>query len=95
MPTLVESRNSASSCSLELQVNKVVASFLIDIGAAVSLISHELWEKLEQKNTGLKLRQTSPVSLLECCWESAVLRWPLLGRDFHQQNRCAVEMGPT
>ena len=59
VPTLVESSNSASSCSLKVQVNNVVASCLIDTGAAVSLISHELWVKMEQENTGLKLRQTS------------------------------------
>ena len=79
--TLVEFRISASSCSLEVQVNNVVNSCLIDTGAAISLISRGLWEKLEQANTGLKLRQTSrelvgvqgsPVKLLgECCLEVA------------------------
>ena len=48
LPTLVESSNSTSSCYLKVQVNNVVASCLIDTGAAVSLIlmnSGRRWSK--------------------------------------------------
>jgi len=51
VPTLVDTGTTASNFSLRVRVNDVSASCLVDTGAAVSLMSTELWEKLEKNGT--------------------------------------------
>ena len=59
-------------------MNSVDTSCLIDTGAAVSLISHGLWRKLQSKDTQLTLGKTghelegAPLNLPgKCCIEAA------------------------
>ena len=72
VPTLV-SATSLSNFSLTMQVNSVQANCLVDTGAAVSLISKSLWEKLsprpllnkpDQELVGV---QGAPLKLLGAC----------------------------
>lgn len=55
VPTLTQLESSLSSFSLQACVNNASASCLVDIGPAVSLISHCPWEKLLETNTELTL----------------------------------------
>ena len=63
---------------LQIKVNSVDASCLIDTRAAVSLISHGLWRKLQSKDSQLNLGKTgnevegAALNLLgKCCIEVA------------------------
>ena len=67
VPTLINAA-SLSNCLLCVRVNEVDASCLVDTGAAVSLISKSLWEKLgtrpllskpERKIVGVQGARTS------------------------------------
>ena len=81
IPTLIQPGTSTSSFLLQIEANGMDASCLIDTGAAVSLISHGLWRKLQGEDTQLTLYKTdhelvgvqgAPLKLLgECCIEVA------------------------
>ena len=81
-PTAIQLGALISSFLLQIKVNSVDASCLIDTGTAISLISHGLWRKLQSKDTQLALSKTghefvgmqgTPLKLLgECCIDVAL-----------------------
>ena len=59
IPVLANYEQNTSNYTIQVHINGISASCLVDTGAAVSLISKELWSKVKKANGQNNLDETS------------------------------------